>query len=87
MGCCSTLAQVLNAAPVFLVYFDGCEHVYRVNPIDIQLVTVPVIMQTKEEHGCDSGSESFDKYEPRDILHCHVERHDQSMVFTAFNVT
>jgi hypothetical protein len=26
----------------------------------------------------DSGSESLDKQEPRDILHCHVERRDQS---------
>ena len=25
-----------------------------------------------------SGSESLDKHEPRDILHCHVERRDQS---------
>jgi hypothetical protein len=32
------------------------------------------IMPTKDEHGCDSGSESLDKREPRDILHCHVER-------------
>jgi hypothetical protein len=32
----------------------------------------------KEEHGCDSGSESLDKHEPRDILHCHVARRDQS---------
>jgi hypothetical protein len=34
-------------------------------------------MPAKEEHGCDSGSESLDKHEPRDILHCHVERRDQ----------
>ena len=38
----------------------------------------PVIMPAKEEHGCDSGSESLDKHEPRDILHSHVERRDQS---------
>jgi hypothetical protein len=25
-------------------------------------------MPAKEEHGCDSGSESIDKHEPRDIL-------------------
>ena len=37
-------------------------------------------MPAKEEHGCDSGSESLDKQEPRDILHCHVERRDQSFV-------
>jgi hypothetical protein len=24
-------------------------------------------MPAKEEHGCDSGSESLDKHEPRDI--------------------
>jgi hypothetical protein len=28
--------------------------------------------------GCDSGSENLDKHEPRNILHCHVERRDQS---------
>ena len=68
MGCCSTLAQVRHAAPVvFPVDFDGGE----------QLVTDPVIMPAKEEHGCDSGSESLDKHEPRDILHCRVERRDQ----------
>ena len=37
-------------------------------------------MPAKEEHGCDSDSESFDKHEPSDILHCHVERRDQSFV-------
>jgi hypothetical protein len=35
--------------------------------INIQLVTDPVIMPAKKEHGCDSGSESLDKHEPRDI--------------------
>ena len=25
-------------------------------------------MPAKEEHGCDSGSESLDKHEPRDML-------------------
>ena len=79
MGCCSTRAQVPQAAPVvFPVDFDGGEHVYRVHPIKVQLVTDPVIMPAMEEHGCDSDSESFDKHEPRDILHCHVERRDQS---------
>ena len=57
--------------------FDGGKHMYRVHPINVQLVTDPVIMPAKEEHGCDSGSESLDKHEPRDILHCHVERRDQ----------
>ena len=35
-------------------------------------------MPAKEEHGCDSGSESIDKQELRVILHCHVERYDHS---------
>ena len=79
MGCCSTLAQVRHAAPVvFPVDFYVGEHVYRVHPINVQLVTDPVIMAAKAEHGCDSGSESLDKNEPRDILHWHVERRDQS---------
>ena len=79
MVCCSTGAQVRHASPVvFPVYFDGCEHVYRVHAINVQLVIDPVIMPAKEEHGCDSGSESLDKHEPRGILHCHVARRDQS---------
>ena len=79
MGCCFTRAQVRHAAPVvFPLDFDGGERAYRVNPINVQLVTDPVIMPAKEEHGCDSGSESLDKHEPRDILHCYFERCDQS---------
>jgi len=79
VGRCSTSTQVRHAAPVvFPVDFDGGEHAYRVDPINVQLMTNPVIMPAKEEHGCDSGSESLDKHEPRDILHCHVERRDQS---------
>ena len=67
------------AAPVvFPVDFDGGEHVYRVHPINVQLVSDPVIMPAKEERGCDSGSKSLEKHERRDILHCHVERRDQS---------
>jgi hypothetical protein len=63
---------VRHAAPVvFPVDFDGDEHVYRVHPINVQLFN-PVIMPAKEEHGCDSGSESLDKHELRDILHCQV---------------
>jgi len=58
--------------------FEGGEHVYRVHHINVQLVTNPVIMPAKEEHGSDFGSESLDKHEPRDILHCHVERRNQS---------
>ena len=61
---------------VFPVDFDSREHVYRVHPINAQLVTDPVIMPAKEEHGCDSGSENLDKHEPCDILHCHVKRRD-----------
>jgi hypothetical protein len=53
---------------VFPVDFDGVEHVYRVHPINAQLVTDPVIMQAKEEHECDSGSESLDKHKPRDSM-------------------
>ena len=81
MGCCSTRAQVRHAAPVvFPGDFDGGEHVYRVHPLNVllQLVTDSVIMLAKEEHGCNSGSESLVKHEPRDILLCHVERRDQS---------
>ena len=79
MGCCSTCAQVRHTTPVvFLVDFDGGEHVYRVHPITVQLVTDPVIMLAKVEHGCNSGSESLDKHEQRDILYWHVERRDQS---------
>jgi hypothetical protein len=31
---------------------------------------------------CSSGSESLDKHEPRDILHCHVERRHQRKVLS-----
>jgi hypothetical protein len=96
-GMLFTRAQVRHAATVvFPVDFDGGEHVYRVHPINVQLVTDPVIMPAKEEHGCGSGSESIDNHEPRDILRCHVERRDQSfsigsiiscLYFTAFNVS
>ena len=80
MGCSSTRAQVRHSDPVvFPVDVDGGEHVYRVHPIYVQLVTTDqVIMPAKKEHGCDSVSESLDKHEPRDILHCHAERRDQS---------
>jgi hypothetical protein len=57
VGCYSTRAQVRHAAPVvFPVDLDSGEHVYRVHPINGQLMTDPVIMPTKEEHGCDSSS-------------------------------
>ena len=41
---------------MFPVDFDGGEHVNRDHPINVQLVTDPVIMPAKEEHGCDSDS-------------------------------
>ena len=63
MGCYSTRAQVRQAAPVvFPVDLDSGEHVYRVHPINSQLMTDPVIMPAKEEHGCDSGSESSESH-------------------------
>jgi hypothetical protein len=34
---------------------------------------------TNTSTGFNSGSESLDKHEPRDILHCHVERRDNHM--------
>ena len=37
------------------VDFDGGESVYRVHPINVHLVTDPVIIPAKEEQGCDSG--------------------------------
>ena len=80
MACCPTHAQERHAAPVvFPLDFDGDEHVYRVHPMNVQLMTDSVVMPAKEEHGCDSGSESLDEHEPRDILHCNVERLDQSV--------
>ena len=57
---------------------------YRVHP-NVQLVIDPVIMTAKEEHECDSGTESLAKLQPRDILHCYVERRDQS--FAVANMT
>ena len=62
----------LAATVVFPTDFDGGEHVYRVHPINVQLVTDPLIILAKEEYGCDSGSEILDKHEPHDIIHCHV---------------
>ena len=51
MGCCSTRAQARNAGPVVFRWILTGEHVYRVHPINVQLV----IMAAKEEHGCNSG--------------------------------
>jgi hypothetical protein len=50
------------------VEFEGGEHAYWIHPTNVQLLTDPVIMSAKEEHGCDSGSESLDKHEPRSIV-------------------
>jgi hypothetical protein len=61
-----------TAPEVFPVDFDGDKHVYRVHPINVQLVTDPLIILAKEEYRCDSGSENLDKHEPHDIMHCHV---------------
>ena len=73
VGCFSTRAQVCHTAHVmFPLDVYGGKHVYRIHPINVQLVTDPMVMPAKEEYGCDSGSESLDKHEPRDILHCHV---------------
>ena len=61
MGCCSTRPQVRYSAPVvFPVDLDGGEHVYRVHPINVQLVTDSVIMPAKEEHGYYSGTSCID---------------------------
>jgi hypothetical protein len=57
VGYCSTRAQVPHAAPVVFPVVLTVEHVYRVHPINVQLVTDSVIMPANEEHGCDSGSE------------------------------
>ena len=73
VGCCATRVQMRHAAPVvFLLDFDRGKHVYRVHPINVQLVADPVKMPAKKVQGCDFGLESLDKHEPRDILHCHV---------------
>ena len=65
MGCCYTRAQVRHVASVvFPAEFGGSQHVYLVHSINVQLVTDPVITPDKEEHECDSGSESLDKHEP-----------------------
>jgi hypothetical protein len=38
MGCCSTCAQVRHTTPVvFLVDFDGGEHVYRVHTSEFRV--------------------------------------------------
>ena len=69
MECCSTRAQVRHAAPVvFPVDLYGGEHVYRVHPINVQLMAYTVIMPAKEEHGSDSGSGSLEKH----VLSCIV---------------
>ena len=74
-----------HAAPVvFPVDFDSGVHVYQVHPINVQLVRDPGIMLAKEEHGCDSGSESSN------IRCCRKGRMIGSRIsfryITAFNV-
>jgi hypothetical protein len=54
---------------VFPVDFNNGEHVYRVHHINVQLVTDPVIMPAKREHGCDSGSEILEKHEQEVVTH------------------
>jgi hypothetical protein len=79
--CFSTRVQVRHTVPVvFPVDFVDGKHIYRVHPINVQLVTDPMIMPAKEQHGCDSGLESLDKHEPRDTMHCHIHRRNQSFV-------
>jgi hypothetical protein len=42
------------------------------NFVDIALFVMNLnYTMAKEEHGCDSGSESLDKHDTCDILHCH----------------
>jgi hypothetical protein len=74
----STSFLVMNPDFHFVLAMDdivctaGVENVLRTS-----VCTRPPVLES-EEHGCDSGSESLDKQEPRDILYCHVERRDQS---------
>ena len=82
MGCCSTGAQVRRTVPVvFPVEFGGGGHVYRVHPINVQLVTDPVIMPAKEEHGYYSGTKFRCCRKGRTI-----GSRISSLYFTAFNV-
>ena len=56
MGCCFTRVHVRHAPPVvFPVDCDDGEHVYRMHPINAQLVTDPMIMPVKKEHGRDQS--------------------------------
>jgi hypothetical protein len=57
---------VCHAAPVvFSVDVYGVEHVYRVHPINVQLVTDLVIMPNKEEPGCDYEASNNDVHESK----------------------
>jgi hypothetical protein len=49
-----------------------------VNPDFHFVLAMDVIVCTAGVGNVLLGSESLDKHEPRDILHCHIERHDQS---------
>jgi hypothetical protein len=46
---------------MFPVDFDGGQHVYRVHPINVQLVTDPVIMQLHDAlvHECNNIPQAF----------------------------
>ena len=82
MGCCAARPQGRHAAlVVFPVDFDGGEHVYRVHPINDQLVTDPVIMPAKQEHGYYSGTKFRCCRKGRTI-----GSRISSLYFTAFNV-
>ena len=49
MEYCSTLAQLRHAAPiVFPLDADGGENVYRVHPINVQLMTDPMVIPAME---------------------------------------
>ena len=50
MGCCSNRAHVRHAAPVEFPVALTVANTSRVHPINVQLVTDPVIMPIKEEH-------------------------------------
>jgi len=78
--CCYTRAPVRHAASVvYPVDFDRGEQVYQSSSHKCAIVDISVIMPAKEAHGCHSGSVCLDRHEPRDILHYHVERRDQSV--------
>ena len=79
MGCGSTRAQVRHAAAVvFPVDFDWRARLPPSSSHKCLIGDRSGDNAGQEEHGSDSSSESLDKHKQRDILHCHVERRDQS---------